>query len=39
MNYFKINYGSDEDNYDIIFSNNEINQLCDFEKDFKAIFQ
>ena len=39
MNYFKIIYGSDDDNYDIIFSNNEINQLCDFEKDFKAIFQ
>jgi hypothetical protein len=39
MNYFKINYGSDDDNYDIIFSNKEISQLKVFEEDVKVIFK
>jgi len=39
MNYFKINYGNEDDNYDIILTNNNINELNTFKEDIQNIFQ
>lgn len=39
MNYFKINYGTDDDNYDIILCNNELKQFNSFIKDIQNVFQ
>jgi hypothetical protein len=39
MTFFKINYGNDDDNYDIIFSNNQIKKIEEFQEDIKRIFQ
>ena len=38
MNYFKINYGND-DNYDIILANNDVNELKILIEDIQNIFQ
>ena len=39
MNYFKINYGNDDDNYDIILANNDVNELKILIEDIQNIFQ
>jgi hypothetical protein len=39
MNYFKINYGNEDDNYGIILTNNNINELNTFKEDIQNIFQ
>ena len=39
MNYFKINYGSNDDNYDVILANNKVENLNTFKEDIQKVLQ